>query len=382
MFTLFLIIFLSTIFLCLCTYAFYPLVIWLLDNLFPFKVQKADITPTVSVIIPAHNEQGAIEKKIQNTLALNYPEDRMEILVGSDGSTDQTAQIVRRYSDQRVRFFDYNENRGKTAVQNDLVKSSTGEIIVFTDAASFINPNTLKAAVRNFADNRTGCVAGLMRFTANADNLTTQSQGLYWRYERNLRELESRLGRLIGVDGPLYAIRRNFYVPLAPNLISDLMSPLLVLEMGKKVVLEPEAVVEEEAKNKPGEEFKTRRRITARGLVGLSRYGRMLNPFRYPGLASQIFFHKVLRWFVGPLVAVNLLVCLALSHHWFFQVVLVSYAAFFVASGLGWILDRLGLKVKLLIAPYYFTLVNLAATLGIIDFLRQKQAVTWQPVRD
>ena len=382
MFTLFLIIYLLTIFLCLSSYAFYPIVIWAIGRITPLKFRRADINPYISIIIPAYNEEKSIERKILNTMALEYPKDKVEIFVGSDGSNDESATLVKKFANRGVQLLDFKANRGKTAVQNDLVRRSKGEILIFTDAASFLQRDAIKEIVKSFVDERVGCVAGRMRFVDTDPSLTTQSQSLYWRYELKIRELESNLGSLIGVDGPLYAVRRDSYVPLENNIISDLLTPLLVLEQGKKVVLEPNAIVDENPTLKTGEEFATRRRITLRGLVGLSAYIELLNPFKHPMLAFQIFFHKILRWFVGPLVILNVLACCALSGHWLFKYILVVYIFFFLAATLGWGADKLKIKAKILTVPYYFSLVNLAATMGIIDFLRKKQAIAWKPVRN
>ena len=376
-----LLIYFTTIFLCLATYAFYPIVILLAGKLIPFKPQKSEIRPKVSILIAAYNEEKHIQKKIKNTLALDYPLDKLEIFIGSDGSTDRTADRVREFAGQAVNLLECKINRGKTAVQNDLVNMSSGEILIFTDAASFLPADAVKKIVRNFADNRVGCVAGKMRFVGTDSNLTTQSQGLYWRYEVKIREMESRLGSLIGLDGPLYALRRNYYVQLEYNIISDLLTPLLVLAQGKKVILEPEAIVDEEPTLKTGQEFTTRRRITLRGLVSLFTYKQLLNPIKHPILAGKIFFHKILRWCVGPLVILHIAACLALSGHWFFKLSLTLYLIFFIAAVIGWAGDKAGLKIKILTVPYYFTLVNLSATMAIVDFIRKKQAVSWTPVR-
>jgi cellulose synthase/poly-beta-1,6-N-acetylglucosamine synthase-like glycosyltransferase len=276
---------------------------------------------------------------------------------------------------------DFKVNRGKTAVQNDLVARSKGEILVFTDAASFLLPDAIQKIVRNFADVRVRCTAENMRFVNTDSNLTAQSQGIYWRYEAKIRAMESRLGSLIGVDGPLYAVRRDCYVPLAHNLISDFLTPLIVLSRNKRVVLDPEAIVDEDPTRNTGQEFATRRRITLRALVGLSAYPGLLNLFKRPMPDFQILFHKLLRWFVGPMVALNFLACILLTEFGLFKVFLVCYMLFFFAAGLGWLADRCDLKVKALAIPYYFGLVNLAATAGIIDFFRKKHAASWVPVR-
>ncbi len=381
--TVFFVLFFVSFLLCAATYFLYPAVIGLLGTFGKVKIGRARIAPFVSIIISAYNEEKHIAAKIRNTLALDYPEDRFEILIGSDGSSDGTAAMVRKFSDRRILFFDFPQNRGKTSVQNDLVEKASGEVLVFTDAASFLPENALRKLVRNFADSRVGCVAGRLVFVSQGLNITTQSQGLYWRYEVKIREMESRLGRLIGVDGPLYAVKRECYIPLRPNIISDLMTPLLVLEQGKMVVLEPEALVEEEPTHHGSQEFNTRRRIVLRGMVGIFSHPEVINPCRHPALSLQVFLHKVLRWFVGPLVILNTGACVGmlLCHSSLAASIFPFYIAFFTAALLGWVYDRKGKKVKLLTVPYYFCLVNWAATCGIMDFLRKKQAVTWQTVR-
>ncbi len=378
------VIFLGTFFLCLSTYFVFPLVIAIIGKIHHVKVKHGDSKPFVSIIISAYNEEKDIEEKIINTLALDYPHEKIEILIGSDGSTDQTAERIGKFSSTRIRFFNYQENRGKTSVQNNLVAEAKGDILVFTDAASFLPSEALEKIVRNFADTRIGCVAGKLQFVRQGLNITTESQGVYWRYEMKIREMESCLGRLIGVDGPLYAVKKEYYIPLQPNIISDLMTPLLVLEQGKMVVLEPKALVEEEPTRKGSQEFTTRRRIVLRGLVGLSSHPEVLHPFKQPLLSLQVFFHKILRWFVGPLVIVNTLCCILLlvGGNKLAMTVAPVYFLFFTAAALGWYCDRKAIKNKMLTIPYYFCLVNIAATCGIVDFFSKKQAVTWNTVRD
>jgi cellulose synthase/poly-beta-1,6-N-acetylglucosamine synthase-like glycosyltransferase len=381
-YTTLLILFYLSLLLCLTSYVFYPVIIAVLSKYFCYKPKKSEITPYVSIIISAYNEEKDIAKKIENTLALDYPNDRFDILIGSDGSVDETAVIVSKYSS--VHFYDYSHNRGKTSVQNDLVKESKGEILVFTDAASFLSKDALKTIVRNFADENVGCVAGRMEFVDTENNLNTQSQGIYWNYEVTIRELESRLGSLIGVDGPLYAVRSDCYVPLQNNIISDLITPLLVLKQGKKVILESEAIVEEEPTQKSQHEFNTRRRITLRGLIGVFAYKELLNPAKYPGLSLQIISHKLLRWFIGPLAILNFLTCISLIFYdiMIINLIFTAYVALIMTALLGWFLDKVGQKNYFLAVPYYFFLVNIAATYGIMDFIMKKQATTWSTERN
>ena len=375
-------LYIITFFLCLLSYFVYPIVIWGIGKLFPFKLSKENIEPTISIIIPAYNEEKNIEQKIKNTLSLNYPKEKTEILVASDGSTDKTGDILRKFSRDGVKIVENAVNQGKTTVQNDLVSRSKGDILIFTDAASFLEQDAMLKLIQNFSNNQVGCVAGRMHYTNTEANITTQSQGLYWRYESKIRDLESKIGHLIGVDGPLYAIRRDCYIPLSKNIISDFITPLLVSKQKKKVVLEPNAVVYEDPTRKSSQELATRRRIVLRCLVSLLAHMDLLNPFKDPILAIQILLHKVLRWFVGILVIINCLACVGLSGHWFFEKVLIVYLLFFVGAVLGWIGAHLGIKNKILMVPYYFVLVNMGATLGIIDFFRKKQTISWKPVRE
>ncbi len=380
--TILLTIFWSTALLPFMCYFGYPGILYLLGKIFPFNPVKKSIFPSVSLIIPAYNEEKNIAKKVENTLSLEYPSEKVEILVGSDGSTDQTAEIMGNLMSERVRFFDFKENRGKTAVQNDLVSHSHGDILIFTDAASFLHPKAIKKIVRNFADPRIGCVAGRMRFVNTDKTLTTQSQGLYWRYETKIRSMESKLGRLIGVDGPLYAVKRDFYIPLEHYIMSDFLTPLLVLKQAKKVIWEPEAIVDEDPTTRAHHEFATRRRIALRGFVALWTNRDLLNPFKYPGLASQISLHKLFRWLIGPAVLLNLAATVLLSTSVFFKFLLFIYTLFISAALAGYLLDHAKKKCRLLTLPYYFVLVNAAASMGFFDFLKKKQATKWVPVRE
>jgi cellulose synthase/poly-beta-1,6-N-acetylglucosamine synthase-like glycosyltransferase len=347
------------------------------------KVEKYNITPSISIIISAYNEEKDILRKIANTLNLDYPQDKLEVLIGSDGSTDNTANILESYNNPLVRIFDFKINRGKTTVQNELASLAVGEILVFTDAASFLPKDALKKLINNFSDKTVGCVAGKMCFIDTDKNITTQSQGIYWRYEVKIRELESNLGSLIGVDGPLYAVRAENYIPLPEMIISDLITPLLVLEQGKKVIIEPEAIVEEEPTNKPEHELNTRRRITLRGLIGVFYYKRLMNPFKNPWLSLQIVCHKLVRWFVGPLVIINFISSAVLFSYQLFPFIIVFflYLLLLCFALVGWAIDKAGKKNKLFTVPYYFLLVNTAATLGILDFIQNKQATTWTTQR-
>ena len=377
----FILLFWGSIFLIFFSYFIYPAILIGLKWIIRFRPQKQDHFPPISIIISAFNEEKHIGEKIENTLSLDYPTDKFEILIGSDGSLDRTADIVQSYKDSRIRFFNYPENRGKTAVQNDLVQESRNPILIFTDAASFLTPDTLQKLTQHFADERIGCVAGKMIFTDTQQNLNTASQGLYWNYETALRNLESSLGSMIGVDGPLYAVRKETFTAVPPHVISDLMVPLLVSQHGRRVVLEPEALVFEAPTFNAQQEFKTRRRVTLRGLIGIFSYPSLLNPIKHPLLSFQIISHKLLRWMVGLLGIVNFLSCISLANISFFFYIFLIYLLFLSLAAIGAVAAKYQINAKVTRIPYYFCLVNTAALFGTIDFLLGKKASTWNTVR-
>lgn len=361
-------------------YFIYPVLLTRLARFIGRHYIRNEIIPPVSIIISAYNEEHTIAEKIENTLSLDYPRELVEIIVGSDGSTDRTNEIVRSYADRGVRLLAFPENRGKTMVQNDCVSQASHEIVVFMDAASMCEKCSLKKLVANFADSRVGAVAGRVVFTRENRNLTTESQGVYWKYEQILKQAESSLGSLVGVDGPLYAIRKSLYTPLDQDMMSDFISPLLVIGSGSSVVYEPEAVTYEEATTSTTDEFNTRRRIVTRGFTGISRHPKLLNPAGNPLLAWQILSHKILRWLVGFYYVGMLISSLFLMGRRFYLLAFSGLAAVLGISIYG-MKSRSSPGGRWYAIPYYFILVNLAAMFGVIDYLRGKRVISWKPVR-
>lgn len=361
-------------------YALYPLLIFIVSKLINRRFDKSDIEPPITIVITAYNEEQRIALKIENTISLDYPRDKMEIIVASDGSTDRTNEIAGSYEDRGVRLLAFPENRGKTMVQNDCVQDSCHDIIVFMDAASACRPDCLRRLVSNFADRRIGVVAGRVIFTQSKGNLTTESQGIYWRYEQFIKRAESSIGSLIGVDGPLYAIRKSLYIPLEADMMSDLITPILVVRDGHSVVYEPDAVTYEDATIRAGDEFRTRSRIVTRGFTTIFRYPELLDISTRPVLAWQVLSHKVLRWMVGFLYA-------GMTVSSFMLIPACLYTVAFCALMTVALLAYRGLKNhgnshRYLAVPYYFMLVNLAAMKGTIDYLMGNRIISWKPVRD
>jgi cellulose synthase/poly-beta-1,6-N-acetylglucosamine synthase-like glycosyltransferase len=364
------------------TYAGYPLLIALVSGLRPRPVRRGEIEPTVSVIITAYNEERDLPTKLDNTLALDYPRDLLEIIVASDCSTDRTDQIAREFAAHGVRLHRQSERLGKTAAQNAAVQQARGEIILFSDATSLYEPSVLRATVPNFADAEVGCVAGRLIYVDPLDSHVGRGARSYWGYETFLKRQESRAGSLIGASGCLYAVRKSVYVPLYHEACSDFIIATKMVEQGLRAVYEPNAVCTEQTNRQNDKELKMRVRIIAQTFTDLWRHRSMLNPFRSGFYGVQLFSHKVMRYLVpfflmGLFIASAVLAASAITYRLIFAAQLAGYAC----PALAWMLDRVGIRSRLLAFPQYFFLANLASLIACYQFLRGERYARWEPIR-
>src|SRR5499426_3932604 len=235
-------VFVFTVAVMAFIYFGYPALMLALSFVFRRPVRSADITPSVSVIIAAYNEERDIAAKLKNTLALDYPRDRMEIIVASDCSTDRTDEIVRSFSPQGVFLYRQPERFGKTVAQNRAVEISSGEILVFSDATTMYEPDAIRKIVRDFADPEVGCVAGQLIYADASSSAVGKGCRSYWGYEKFLRRCESDVGTLVGVSGCLYAVRRTCHTRLANDMIDDFVIATEIHLQGLRTVYEPEAI--------------------------------------------------------------------------------------------------------------------------------------------
>src|SRR5215475_5447931 len=285
-------------------YAGYPALMFAISLMFRRPVRRDDITPRVSVIIAAYNEERDIEAKLNNTLALDYPSDRMEIIVASDCSTDRTDEIVRSFRSQGVILRRQPERFGKTVAQNRAAKAASGEILVFSDATTMYEPDAIRKIVRSFADPEVGCVAGQLIYMDASSSAVGKGCRSYWGYEKFLKRCESRIGTLIGVSGCIYAVRRICHARLANDMIDDFVIATEIHLQGLRTVYEPEAIAMEDTNLRARDEFRMRVRVIKQTLSALGRYSHALNPFRHKMFAFQMIAHKVLRYAIPiPLIA-------------------------------------------------------------------------------
>src|SRR5215213_9837334 len=365
------------------TYAGYPALVWAVSRLRPRAVRRGESEPTVTVIITAYNEERDLASKLDNTLALDYPKDKLEVLVASDCSSDRTDEIALAFAASGVRLHRQAERLGKTAAQNAAVELARGDVILFSDATTLYQPDVLRAMLPNFADPSVGCVAGKLIYVDPAATSVGRGAKSYWGYETFLKTHESRACSLIGASGCLYAVRRSAYVPLYHEACSDFIIATKMVEQGLRAVYEPAAVCTEETNRQAAKEFRMRVRVIAQTYTDLWRHRRLLNPLRGGFYAVELLSHKVMRYLVPAFLALTLVSSLALAGAgWFYTLAAAAQVAFYAAAALGWLLGRAGVRSRVLALPAYFVLSNAAAVAAFYKFVRGERYARWEPIRE
>ena len=345
-------------------------------------VRKGDAQPPVTLIISAYNEEAVIEEKLTNSLALDYPADRLEILVVSDASSDRTDAIVESFAGNRVKLHRMPERSGKTLGLNEAIRLATGEIVVFSDANAHYRKDAIARLIRNFSDPDVGAVTGESRYRIDDDDLSTESENAYWKYELWLKKRESALGSLIGGDGAIYAIRRSLYRDMDASDLSDFVNPLQIVSQGYRNLYEPEAVSHESGAEDFAAEFRRKVRIVNRAWRATWKMRSLLNPARHGWFALQFLSHKVLRW-LAPVFMIVLFVANAFMwrRSGFYAASLVAQTLFYGLALAGWRLASSRWRSKLITIPHYFCSVNLASLIGILDAARGRTYTTWNSSR-
>ena len=344
----------------LWTHVVYPLVAALAARFAGRTVRRGDALPAVTVIVAAYNEEAVIERRLENLLALDYPAERLQIVVTSDASTDRTHELVERFAGRGVRLL-VNERGGKVAAQNRAVRKTAGEVVAFSDANATWAPAALRELVASFADPEVAYVCGrLVLQDAEGGN----REGLYWRYELWLRASESRLHSVTGGNGSIYAVRREDYVEVDPRFGHDLAFPYLMVQHGRRAVYEPRAQAFE--KPTPTNETEYRRKIRMFEHCWLiTLRGSMLRrlPPRY---WVAVFSHRLLRYGSGLLHLVLLLASLALVRDGLvYQVVLGGQLLLLAAAAAGVGIAR------------YYVLVTLATLVSLRNYVERGVPATW-----
>lgn len=374
-------IFQLSVALIIYVYLGYPVLAGLLGSLLKRRVKVDDSDqPTVTVIIAAYNEADNIEETVRNKLTQDYPAEKLDVIVVSDESEDGTDDIVRSIGDDRVRLIRQVPRAGKTSGLNLAMPEATGEIIVFSDANSLYRADTIALLVSNFADPDVGYVTGRMVYKAPDGSLTGEGCSAYMSYENKLREFETNLGSIVGVDGGVDAIRRAIYTPMRADQLPDFIQPLTVHQNGHRVVYDKRALLYENTLAAVEDEYRMRVRVSLRAFHALKDMAGLQNPFRYGLFAWQLTSHKSLRYmaFLFMILALAANIPLALADGSFWKAMLALQSVFYLTGMLGH-LGRRNELPSLVGLIYYLCVLNLASFQAWIQFLMGRKQVIWKP---
>lgn len=359
--------------LLLAPYTLYPALLLVLGRLRPVRLRGRG-EPTATVIVPAHNEERVIAARLENFLSVDYPPEKLDLILALDGCDDGTEAIARRYEGERVRILSLPRG-GKMQALNEAAALARGEVLVFSDAEWTWRKGAVRELLAPFGDERVGCVCGAIRYLRGALAGGGSGEGAYTRLETWLKRLESRVGSVLVAYGPNYALRRELFRPLRPNLSDDFVLPNLAAAAGRLVVFAEGSVAVARPTRSAGELFRQKRRIIAQGIEGMVRFfGEIVSagPLRL----AQAFLHKGLRW-LGPVFLAALYVASwALAEKPFYLAAAIAQTGFYALGAVG--LLRWGRGPRLLRLPAYFCLVNAAAAAALWVAVTGGQAPTWE----
>ena len=363
-------------------FVLYPASIALLGGVLRRRPHSADITPTVSVLIAAFDEEGTIGDKIRNTLAQQYPPDKLQVVVIDDGSTDATLTEARSVSDERVTVLSQQKRAGKTAALVRGARHCHGEILVLTDANAEFEPDAIAALVRPFADDDVGGVCG-NQLNRPGNGPLALGERVYWEYDKFLKQMESNTGSIVGADGSIYALRRSLFEAPIEGATDDFCISSAVIATHHRFVFARDAKSLETPFTHSGDQFRRRARITSRSAKGLFYRRRLLNPAKY-GIYSWVMAgHKVFRRLASPAILLLLpaTAWAALGHKRGYRLALGAQAALYLSALAGWLLHG-HTQSRILAIPYYFVVGIAGTTAGLWRFARGETRTTWDPIRE
>jgi cellulose synthase/poly-beta-1,6-N-acetylglucosamine synthase-like glycosyltransferase len=371
------------LFILFYVYLGFPALVVAVGSVRRKNVKSADITPPVTLMIAAFNEERHIRKRIQNALSLDYPAGKLEILVASDGSSDHTVKIASEYASSGVRVLDL-PRRGKIHALNAAVGHATGDLLVFSDATSMFRTDALRKIARNFADSEVGGVSGAPCFLVDrASQSSAGGERLYFSYDSFLKLMESRTGSIVSAAGCIYAVRRCLYRPIPAYVTDDFSISTGVIEQGYRLVWEPEAVAFEQPANESHGEFRRRVRMMTRGYRSVMLRRRLLNPFRYGMYSIVLLTHKLLRRLVPLFLIVMLVASIpAAMESLFYYLAFVAQIAFYTMALAGLCLTkRPSGRWKILAIPFFYCMANAASLVALCKVLSGCRIESWQPQR-
>jgi cellulose synthase/poly-beta-1,6-N-acetylglucosamine synthase-like glycosyltransferase len=369
-----------SVLLVLYIYIGYPLLLKLLPKRPPLLSSEAVQSPKVTVLIPAFNEAAVIDATIRNKLEQNYPADCLEVIVISDESEDGTDALVTALAeeDARVHLVRQIPRQGKTAGLNLAMPQATGEIIIFSDANSHYHPDAIQHLVNCFQDPEVGYATGKMIYVNSDGSVIGDGCSAYMKYENHMRELETEVSSVVGVDGGIDAIRKDLYQPMNPDQLPDFVLPLKVVTQGKRVIYCEKALLNEEALNTSQSEFRMRVRVSLRAYWAMKDMKHLLNPARYGIFSLQLISHKLLRYLAFiPLLVAFVTNGAITGENSFYMLTFIVQVVFYGAAAFVSLND--GTQNRWLGLANYFCLINIASAMAFIKFIKGEKIVMWKP---
>ena len=351
----------------------YPLLLRLISLFSSKTINKADFIPSVTLIIAAHNEEARIHKKIENTLSLDYPREKLQVIIASDASTDATDSRVLEYKNSGIELVRTDERKGKENAQQHAINRARGDILVFSDTATALKPDALRQITANFNDSSIGCVSSVDQFVDKDGNLS--GEGMYVRYEMYLRNLESKINSLVGLSGSFFSARKEVCVNWKANLQSDFNTVLNTIRMGMRGVLDPASIGYYKNIADDRKEYERKARTVSRGINVLMNNLNLLNPLKHGIFSWQLFSHKLCRWLV-PLFLITAFASniFLLPHSLIYKVIFVLHAGFYCTA-----LFFKSSSVSWLKLPHYFMTVNKAILSAWAQYFRGTRYLYWTP---
>jgi cellulose synthase/poly-beta-1,6-N-acetylglucosamine synthase-like glycosyltransferase len=347
--------------------------------------ETPDEWPAITLIVAAYNEAYILEEKIANTLSLDYPADKFHCIFVTDGSTDNSSEIIQRHP--RIQLMHEAERKGKIAAVDRAIEQAQTDILIFTDANTLLNKQALKNICKHYTNPTTGAVAGEKRVKIEETADATAGEGIYWKYESTLKKWDARLYSAVGAAGELFSIRKSLYEAVAPDtLLDDFMISMRIAMKGYRIAYAPDAYATEAASENTKEEWKRKVRISAGGIQSFVRLWTLLIPYPNPLFSFMYLSHRVLRWTITPYCLLlafisNAWLVAAGEAHWFYTISLLAQAGFYGLAIIGWWQSTREMKSKIFFVPYYFCFMNAAVVAGLFRYLGKKQSVVWEKAR-
>ncbi len=376
---------LIALFVLCYVYLGYPLLLKLLVVIkrTPQIITEQHYTPSVTLIISCFNEEKVITQKIENSLAIDYPRECLQIMIVSDGSFDNTENIVKSYADRGIKLIRQEGRLGKTSAINMAMTTVKSEVVVFSDANAMYAPDAILKLVAPLAENKVGYVVGAALYTDQHESSAADSENKYWQYELSIKQMESQLSSVVGGDGAIYAIKSKLYMPLAATDINDFVNPLQIITQGYRGVFAKDAIAYEQTAGDFAKEAKRKQRIVNRSFTGLMKMKQTLNPFRYGLFSLQLLSHKLLRWLIPVFIIIfaSGSVFMSYQQNTVYKVITILGIVFLLLAQIGFVKAKKSNSSIIFYLPYYFVMVNYYALMGIITALAGNVQVIWSPPR-